>query len=151
MGSICIILTGKEWTSWIYQPILSLWCLKYLLLWFFRNMFSFPCPTLLLEKVFEVLCVSFLLCPDSFQANYKFKSQINSMCFRTQDSNFLSMDIIPWYKLESYEKRRPHLKNDSLRLACGNICGVLSSSLIARMAPTHCTIPGQVSWALWRS
>lgn len=41
--------------------------------------------------------------------------------------------------------RRPQLKNGSLRLACDNI---LSSSLIDRMAPTHCTIPGQVSWAL---
>ncbi|CAO2595955.1 hypothetical protein LEMLEM_LOCUS8411, partial [Lemmus lemmus] len=27
----------------------------------------------LLEKIFEVLCVSFPLCPDSFQAEYKFK------------------------------------------------------------------------------
>lgn len=84
----------------------------------------------LLEKIFEVLCVSFPLCPDSFPAEYKFKSQINSMCFRTHDSDFLSLDIIPWYKLESYEKRRPQLKNGSIRLACGNICGVLSWSLI---------------------
>lgn len=47
---------------------------------------------LLLEKIFKVLCVSFQLCPNSFQAESKFKSQISNMYFGTLDSDFLSLD-----------------------------------------------------------